>query len=94
MRVLRLKETSMVAAALSLTVGCAKQETGPSDVIDQMDTVPEAVFAMADPDQDAATARVLPNDNCYWYEHSGPVETTLLPLTTPNGNPICLPRET
>ena len=94
MRVLKLKQTPMVAVVLSLTGGCAAQPPGPSDAVDQMDTVPEAVLAMADPDQDAATARILPNDNCYWYVHSGPVETTLLPLTTPNGNPICLPRET
>lgn len=94
MRVLMLKQKIMVAVALSLTAGCAIQPTGPGDSADRRGNVPEAVIALAAPDQDVATARVLPNDNCYWYEHSGPVETTLLPLTTPNGNPICLPRET
>ncbi|WP_172327379.1 hypothetical protein [Mangrovicoccus sp. HB161399] len=53
------------------------------------DQVPEAVRAAAAPDQDIATARVLPEDGCYWYEYSGPVETTLLPLLTPGGRPIC-----
>jgi hypothetical protein len=48
---------------------------------------------MAAPDQDVATARLVPEDGCYWYEHSGPVETTLLPLRTANGNPICVARE-
>ena len=47
------------------------------------------VLALAAPGQNAMTARVLPEDNCYWYEHRGPVETTLLPLRTPAGNPIC-----
>ncbi len=54
-----------------------------------MGDVPEAVAAMAAPNQNLQTARVLPEDGCYWYSHSGPVETTLLPLRTANGNPIC-----
>ncbi len=51
--------------------------------------VPEAVFALAAPNQDISTARVLPEDGCYWYFHSGPVETTLLPLLTDSGQKIC-----
>jgi hypothetical protein len=94
MRALMLKQKMMVAATLSLTAGCAIQPTGPGDVADQRDNVPEAVVAMAAPDQDVATARLLPEDGCYWYEHSGPVETTLLPLRTANGNRICTSRET
>ena len=43
--------------------------------------------------QDLSTARFMLEDGCYWYEHSGPVETTLLPLRTANGNPICVARE-
>ena len=56
--------------------------------------MPEAVVAMAATGQDLQSARLLPEDGCYWYEHSGPVETTLLPLRTANGNRICTPRET
>jgi hypothetical protein len=48
---------------------------------------------LAAPDQDIATARLLPEDNCYWYEHNGPVEVTLLPLRTAAGNPICVAKK-
>jgi hypothetical protein len=51
--------------------------------------LPEAVVALADPAQDLASARLLPEDNCYWYDHVGPVETTALPLLTRDGRPIC-----
>jgi hypothetical protein len=52
-------------------------------------TVPESVSSIAAPYQDLSTARVRPDDGCYWYTHVGPVETTELPLRTTNGNPIC-----
>jgi hypothetical protein len=52
-------------------------------------TVPESVAAMAAPNQDLTTARVLPEDGCYWYVHTNPVETTLLPLRNKEGRPIC-----
>jgi len=52
--------------------------------------LPEEVVALAAPNQDLASARLLPEDNCYWYSHVGPVETTLLPLRTDRGNPICV----
>ncbi len=52
-------------------------------------TVPEAVSAIAATHQDLSTARVRPQDGCYWYTHVGPVETTELPLRTKNGSPIC-----
>ncbi|MGB0659328.1 MAG: hypothetical protein ACPGNV_04035 [Mangrovicoccus sp.] len=51
--------------------------------------VSDTIRAMAAPHQNVDTARVLPEDGCYWYEHSGPVETTLLPLRTAEGRPIC-----
>lgn len=52
-------------------------------------TVPESVVAIAAPFQDLTTARIRPEDGCYWYSHTGPVETTELPLRTTAGNPIC-----
>jgi hypothetical protein len=52
--------------------------------------LPEEVLAIAAPGQDLSTARLLPEDNCFWYQHRGPVETTLLPLRNRNGRPICL----
>lgn len=52
-------------------------------------SLPEGVRALAGPNQNLDTARVLPEDGCYWYEYTGPVETTLLPLRTADGRPIC-----
>ena len=52
--------------------------------------LPEAVLSIAAPNQDLASARLVPETGCYWYEHRNPVETTLLPLRTANGNPICV----
>lgn len=88
-----LKQKILGVVALSFIAGCAIRPAEPEESLDQMDRTTEAVIAMASPDQNVATARLLPEDGCYWYEHNGPVETTLLPLTTPNGNPICLPRD-
>ncbi|WP_138469328.1 hypothetical protein [Poseidonocella sp. HB161398] len=51
--------------------------------------VSDEIRALAAPYQDVETARILPADGCYWYEHRGPVETTLLPLLTREGRPIC-----
>jgi len=36
---------------------------------------------------------LLPEDGCYWYQHSGPVETTMVPLRAVGGNPICTKRQ-
>ena len=55
--------------------------------------IPEAVMQIAAPYQDLTTARLRPEDNCYWYLHEGPVETTLLPLRTLDGRPICVASE-
>lgn len=55
----------------------------------ELPPLPEEVVAVAAPWQNLATARLLPEDGCYWYEHNGQVETTLLPLRTPEGRPIC-----
>ncbi|MEM1373795.1 MAG: hypothetical protein AAGF78_05360 [Pseudomonadota bacterium] len=49
--------------------------------------VPEEVVAVADP-RHVGTARLL-EDGCYWYVHDNVVETTFLPLRTPDGRPIC-----
>ena len=73
--------------ALLAAAGCT--ETGMSGAA-QAGELPESVVSLAAPGQNLATARLVPEDNCYWYEHSGPVETTLLPLRTPQGNPICV----
>lgn len=76
---------------LLLTLGgCAA--LGPPDGTGDAtgtDPIPEAVLAMAAPYQNLGAIEFRPEDGCYWYWHDGPVETTLLPLRTPQGNPIC-----
>ena len=54
-----------------------------------LEEVPEAVRAAAAPFQDLNSVQIRPEDGCYWYRHTGPVETTLLPLRTVDGRPIC-----
>jgi len=78
-------------AAFSLLLGgCTAGGTGgPGSEDAPLPPLPESVVAVAAPWQNLATARLLPEDGCYWYEHSGQVETTLLPLRTPEGRPIC-----
>lgn len=51
-------------------------------------------MAIAGPGQNLMTARLDPADQCYWYDHAGPVETTLVPLRAANGNHICNARPT
>lgn len=47
---------------------------------------------MAAPYQDIRSVELRPEDGCYWYRHDGPVETTMLPLRTADGRPICAGR--
>nr|WP_235963019.1 hypothetical protein [Ruegeria haliotis] len=82
-----------VLAALSVTAGCSEQLSGAGNAANRIGNLPESVQALAAPGQNLATARLLPQDNCYWYEYSGPVETTLIPLRATNGGPICVARE-
>lgn len=76
-----------ITVALLTLAGCAvpapETDTSRPGV-----TVPEAVANLAAPGQDLTTAR-LQSDGCYWYEHTGKVETTLVPLRSAGGNPIC-----
>ncbi len=51
--------------------------------------LPESVVALAAPSQDLNRVRIAPEDGCYWYQWSGPVETTFLPLRSNDGRPIC-----
>lgn len=55
--------------------------------------VPEEVAELAAPYQDLTTARLVPEDGCYWYEHAGPVERTMLPLLSTRSRPICVAKK-
>ncbi|WP_074963719.1 hypothetical protein [Aliiroseovarius crassostreae] len=85
------KYAVIMVATLALT-GCVvplKEDNDPFRV----GNIPESVAALAAPNQDLNTAQLRPEDNCYWYAHSGPVETTLVPLRSAGGNPICVARQ-
>lgn len=51
--------------------------------------LPEGVALIAAPYQNLQEVMLKPEDGCYWYRHVGPVETTMLPLRTASGRPIC-----
>ncbi len=76
-------------ALIALTACGAPANSVQQPLPTSQSTVPEAVIALADPRQDLTTAFLNPDDGCYWYRYQGPVETTLLPLRTPEGNMIC-----
>ena len=80
--------SSLVLSAIlsGCTAAVGTEDTDP-------DIISEQVAVLAAPYQDVSTARLLPRDGCYWYLHQGPVETTLLPLRTIDGRPICAARE-
>jgi hypothetical protein len=54
--------------------------------------LPEEILAIAAPYQDLTAVMINSSDNCYVYRHVGVVETTLLPLRTLDGRPICIAR--
>ncbi|WP_298854777.1 hypothetical protein [uncultured Ruegeria sp.] len=83
------KKILAVVAALSIAAGCSAQ----FDAANKIGNLPETVVALAAPGQDLTTARLVPQDNCYWYDYSGPVETTLVPLRATSGGQICAARE-
>ena len=82
------KRQAPIIAAILVLAGCAVPPTDDG-AQNNVGNVPESVAALAAPGQDLTSARRLPEDGCYWYEHSGPVETTLVPLRAAGGGPIC-----
>ncbi|MHA3978988.1 hypothetical protein ACW9UR_15020 [Halovulum sp. GXIMD14794] len=85
-----MKPVLGLPAAFLILSACTVETGGPAaSRVESGGDVPESVVALAAPYQDIRTARVLPEDGCYWYQHAGPVETTLLPLRTVDGRPIC-----
>jgi hypothetical protein len=80
----------MMSGAVLTLAGCEEYQGGTTDASSGFITnLPESVAALAAPYQDLSAVKVNPTDGCYVYRHVGPVETTLLPLRTPEGRPIC-----
>lgn len=80
-----------ILSALVVLTACGAAVNTPTEgqlpvVIEEL---PEGVAAIAASYQNLDAVQLLP-DGCYWYSRSGPVETTLLPLRTDTGNPICV----
>ena len=83
------KSTAAIAMTVLIAAGCGARtaQTGLDENAPY--PIPDEVVAIAGPGQDLTTARLDPADGCYWYDHAGPVETTLVPLRAANGNQIC-----
>ncbi|MDV7142060.1 hypothetical protein R3X27_05130 [Tropicimonas sp. TH_r6] len=81
---------ALAAAMLSILGACTEMpvEDGGGPLPGFVD-LPENVVALAAPSQDLNRVRVAPEDGCYWYQWTGPVETTFLPLRSRDGRPIC-----
>ena len=88
---MQIRRAPIIAAMLVLA-GCSTLSMDDGDAPNRVGSVSEAVAALAAPGQDLTKARLLPEDGCYWYRHVGPVETTMLPLRTPEGRTICTER--
>ena len=80
-----MRPTRLIPALVLPLAACAVPagDAGPGS------TLPEAVRAAAAPFQDLSVVELREDDGCYWYRHTGPVETTFLPLRTRDGRPIC-----
>ncbi|WP_238935939.1 hypothetical protein [Sulfitobacter mediterraneus] len=81
---------SAILLSTVLILGACSADFSNLQGSETLPPLPEEVAVLAASNQDLATARLVPEDNCYWYMHAGPVETTLLPLRTVRGNPICV----
>lgn len=76
-------------ALLALGACAAPSSAPPASDSAFLEQVPPQVAAMAAPHQNLQAVRLMRSDGCYWYQHVGPVETTMLPLRTSNGSRIC-----
>lgn len=79
-----------ILTALPLLAACQDISTAggsvPSPFIAE---VPESILEIAAPGQNLNALLIDPVDGCYTYQHVGPVENTMLPLSASNGRPIC-----
>lgn len=82
------RATLALAAALALTACAPTPGEGPGGAA-FLEPLPEGLAEAAAPGQNMQRIIIAPEDECYWYEHVGPVETTFLPLRTTAGRPIC-----
>ena len=79
-------------SALVLFIGLSACAEGTRNG-DFLRELPEEVIARAAPNQNLDAVTSLEEDGCFWYQHVGPVETTLLPLVSTRGRHLCTVRE-
>lgn len=76
----------LALGGLAFLTACASvQGDGTPDV---PELSPETI-ALLPPGQDLTTLRLMA-DNCYWYLHEGPVESTYIPLRTRDERVVCV----
>lgn len=84
------KSVWLLGCATLLLAACDTLDVGQSDPSSQfINELPEGVLAVAAPYQNLKAVKIDPSNGCYIYRYAGPVETTLLPLRTVEGQPIC-----
>lgn len=85
-----MKTIRLSLLCLGALTACVESNTTSGGFLRE---VPPEVVAMAAPNQNLNAVKVLEEDGCFWYQHVGPVETTMLPLLSTRGRPICTARE-
>lgn len=84
-----IRQAIAVAAIMGLgACGGPMTGMGPSAATGTA-PLPANLRDLAAPFQNLDQVRLQADDNCYWYLHRGPVETTLLPLRDRAGRVIC-----
>lgn len=83
------KRIAAIALTILAAAGCSPRTADNAADAGNPYPIPPEVVAIAGPNQDLTTATLVAEDDCYWYSHAGPVETTLVPLRAANGNQIC-----
>lgn len=81
--------SARVAFVLFVGLAACAEGTRNGDFLRE---VPEEVIARAAPNQNLNAVTILEEDGCFWYQHVGPVETTLLPLLSKSNRHLCTVR--
>lgn len=87
-----MKPYSLFSPVAVLVLGACTAEMAETSSVETgfVKELPETVRAVAAPFQNLQSVQLFEEDNCYWYLHNGPVESTFLPLRTTDGRPICV----
>ncbi|WP_299047029.1 hypothetical protein [uncultured Tateyamaria sp.] len=84
-----MKRTVFVIGAAAFALAACDETTQSGAGGPFINPLPDRIVSLADPRQDLNAVKVDPEDGCLVYRHTGPVETTFLPLRTRDGRPIC-----